>query len=334
MDRFEEVGEVLKKTVRVFTNYETTSEEFAQNFPRSSLSQSDYEIRLNDSGPADLALVLGHAQPGMWVVDCPLGVYKLIQDPPQPGVFGRFTRFAPRWADVTLTPFPADTYPQRRIENHPAIYNWHLGISYDDVVSLDVSNKTLDVSCIASTKQDLPGHSKRFDFVQQIDDSGLNIDVFGRGRSRPLPGGKLDGLLPYRYSIAIENTVHDDYFTEKILDCWLAGTVPIYFGALNLEEHFPKDSFIRLSDLDFDKFNDRVMYGEFSKEDFERRKAAVDEAREITIEKFSMHALVSSIISRGQNDSKFLHSGRISLSDLDSYSHSLRDWAASQVRRG
>ena len=334
MDRNKEVGEVLKKTVRVFTNYETSSAQFAENFPNSSLAQSDYELLLNESGPADLALVLGHARPGMWVEDCPLGVYKLIQDPPQPGIFGRFTRFAPRWADITLTPFPAETYPRRRIELHPAIYNWHLGISFDHVVSLDTLTKTKGISCIASTKQDLPGHSKRFQFVQNIEDSNLSIDVFGRGRTHPLPDGKLDGLLPYRYSIAIENTVHDDYFTEKIMDCWLAGTVPIYFGALNLEDYFPSDSFIRLHSLDFEEFRQRVNSGEFSHEDFEWRKPFVEKARALTIEKFSLHALVAGVIGRGKQDQRFQRNGRISLSDLDSYSHSLRDWVALRARRG
>ena len=323
----------MKKTVRVFTNYETSSDQFSENFPSSSLQQSEYELHLNESGPADLALVLGHARPGMWVKDCPLGIYKLIQDPPQPGLFGRFTRFAPSWADETLTPFPAATYPSRNISKHPAIYNWHLGISYDEVVSLDSSQKTLDISCIASTKQDLPGHSKRFEFVQEIEQSNLAIDVFGRGRAKPLPKGKLDGLLPYRYSIAIENTMHDDYFTEKVMDCWLAGTVPIYYGALNLEEYFPKDSFIRLNHLDYEDFAKRVKAGEFSSEAFERRRAAVVQAREIVIEKFSMHALVASTLERGMGHLPFNHTGRVLVSDLDSYSHAFRDWVAAKVKR-
>jgi hypothetical protein len=318
----------VKKTVRVFTNYETSSDEFSENFPNNSLNQSDYVLHLNESGPADLALVLGHARPAMWVEGCSLGIYKLIQDPPQPGLFGRFTRFAPSWADETLTPFPSATYPKRPISRHPAIYNWHLGISFDEVLTLDVSQKTRDLSCIASTKQDLPGHSKRFDFVQRIEDSNQEIDVFGRGRAKPLPKGKLDGLLPYRFSIAIENTVHDDYFTEKIMDCWLAGTVPIYFGAPNLEDYFPKDSFIRLNSLDYEDFAKRVDAGEFSQEEFQRRRTSVQQARESVIENFSMHALVMSVLERGESSHPFKNSGRVSVSDLDSYSHAFRDWVA------
>lgn len=322
----------MKKVVRVFTNYQTSIEEFRENFPRSSLTQLNYELHLNESGAADVALVLGHARPGMWVKDCPLGIYKLIQDPPQPGLFGRFTRFAPNWADQTLTPFPSETYPARGIASHPAIYNWHLGINFDEVSTLDVSNKPLNMSCVASTKQDLPGHSRRFEFVRQIETSNLEIDVFGRGRAKPLINGKLKGLLPYQYSIAIENTAHNDYFTEKVMDCWLSGAVPIYFGASNLEKYFPKESFIRLNNLDFTDFKLRVESGEFSQANFEFRKSAVAEARQIVIEKFSMHSLISDLIKRGERNPPFMHRGKISVVDLDSYSHALRDWIALRVQ--
>lgn len=49
---------------------------------------------------------------------------------------------------------------------------------------------------------------------------------------------KQDGLLPYRYSVVIENVQEVDYFTEKLLHCMLCGTIPIYWGAPNIEEYF------------------------------------------------------------------------------------------------
>jgi hypothetical protein len=32
--------------------------------------------------------------------------------------------------------------------------------------------------------------------------------------------------------------------TEKIFDCFAAGTIPIYWGASNVEDYIPKDCFI------------------------------------------------------------------------------------------
>ena len=57
---------------------------------------------------------------------------------------------------------------------------------------------------------------------------------------------KWAGLAPYKYSLAIENAVTPDYWSEKIADCFLTWTLPIYYGCLNLEDYFPKQSFIRI----------------------------------------------------------------------------------------
>ncbi len=34
------------------------------------------------------------------------------------------------------------------------------------------------------------------------------------------------------------------YITEKIFDCFFAGTIPIYLGAPDIEKYIPKDCFI------------------------------------------------------------------------------------------
>ena len=64
----------------------------------------------------------------------------------------------------------------------------------------------------------------------------LQVQVLGRGYN-PFEH-KQDGLLPYRYSVVIENVQEVDYFTEKLLDCMLCGTLPIYWGAPNIEKYF------------------------------------------------------------------------------------------------
>jgi hypothetical protein len=70
------------------------------------------------------------------------------------------------------------------------------------------------------------------------------VDLFGRA-ARPIDD-KWDGLAPYHFSLAIENTVATDYWTEKVADCFLSWTCPIYNGAPNLADFFPRDSFIQI----------------------------------------------------------------------------------------
>lgn len=56
---------------------------------------------------------------------------------------------------------------------------------------------------------------------------------------------KIDTIKNYRFSICYENTCeHKGYITEKIFDCFHAGNVPVYWGAVNVEDYIPKDCFI------------------------------------------------------------------------------------------
>ena len=48
----------------------------------------------------------------------------------------------------------------------------------------------------------------------------------------------------YHFSIAMENGTMENYFTEKILDCMLAGTIPIYHGCTNIGDYFNLDGII------------------------------------------------------------------------------------------
>lgn len=62
---------------------------------------------------------------------------------------------------------------------------------------------------------------------------------------RGAPADKIDVLKNYRFSICYENMQGvKGYVTEKIFDCFKAGTVPIYWGASNIETYVPKECFI------------------------------------------------------------------------------------------
>jgi hypothetical protein len=62
-----------------------------------------------------------------------------------------------------------------------------------------------------------------------------DVDCFGRG-IRPVQG-KREAIAPYRFSVAMENAAADDYFSEKLIDCLLLETIPIYYGWPSIAEH-------------------------------------------------------------------------------------------------
>ena len=72
------------------------------------------------------------------------------------------------------------------------------------------------------------------------------------------------------FSIAMENCEVPGYFTEKVLDCFATGTIPIYLGDPTIGEHFNMDGVIWLSD-EFD-VSDEIYYSKIDavKDNLER----------------------------------------------------------------
>lgn len=61
---------------------------------------------------------------------------------------------------------------------------------------------------------------------------------------------KKDAYHTHKFALALENTKDlCGYVTEKMLDCFECGIVPIYWGAKDIESYIPKDCFI-----DYSKF--------------------------------------------------------------------------------
>ena len=143
----------------------------------------------------------------------------------------------------------------RNVRYGPAILPWFVGYKPDgrggytfteDYDSLSLSTapppKEKLISVITSNKAFTRGHLDRIKFVEQLKARfGDRIDVFGRG-FRPFDD-KWDVLRPYKYHVAIENSSEPYYWTEKIADCYLTGTFPIYHGCTNLSDYFRREAF-------------------------------------------------------------------------------------------
>lgn len=57
----------------------------------------------------------------------------------------------------------------------------------------------------------------------------------------------------YEFHLAIENSRQNNYFTEKLMDCMLTKTVPIYWGAPNIAEYFDTRGMIILNTSNIDE---------------------------------------------------------------------------------
>lgn len=106
--------------------------------------------------------------------------------------------------------------------------------------------KQFSLSCVVSAKCHTHGAKQRVDFVRKVQETYPQLmDVFGRGMGQELDN-KQPALIPYRYSLCMENSQHPNYFTEKFTDAIVCWCIPIYWGCPNISEYFPKDSYYYL----------------------------------------------------------------------------------------
>tara|TARA_R110002020_G_scaffold265980_4_gene480829 strand:+ start:1448 stop:2272 length:825 start_codon:yes stop_codon:yes gene_type:complete len=88
-----------------------------------------------------------------------------------------------------------------------------------------IYTKTKGVSAIFSERRMTEGHRLRHKIAQLF---GPKIDLYGRGYN-PIEN-KVLGTSDYRYQVVVEN-IKNGYVSEKANDCFVCGTVPIYWGS-------------------------------------------------------------------------------------------------------
>ncbi len=106
-----------------------------------------------------------------------------------------------------------------------------------------VYKKTKMTSIIASDKTRTEGHQMRHNCISRCKNK---LDVYGIKYNYIKE--KIDGLKDYRFSIAIENAREDAYFTEKLIDCFATGTIPIYWGCPCIGNFFNTDGMLICED--------------------------------------------------------------------------------------
>ena len=134
----------------------------------------------------------------------------------------------------------------------------HVGVPwilkpYEFLAKFKYTKRNKKLVTIVSNKGRSAGHRKRLEFARILARGNVDVDVYGRGLNSMRFGGKYKGelkgkckfdcLSSYTYSLACENGQIPNYFTEKIIDCYLSLTMPIYWGAPNINEYFPTDSY-------------------------------------------------------------------------------------------
>ena len=69
---------------------------------------------------------------------------------------------------------------------------------------------------------------------------------------------KSEVLSNYNFSLCFENMILKGWVTEKIFDCFFAGTIPIYLGSPDIEDHIPSECYIDMRD--FNDYSDLLSH--------------------------------------------------------------------------
>ena len=120
------------------------------------------------------------------------------------------------------------------------------------------------MSIIVSHKKHLHGHIYRHALAQTILTSNLPIDIYGtgctgKGKYSHFRGARVKGKFTkyepydgYLFTICIENTRSEDYFSEKIINPLLCNTTPVYLGCRNIHKYFPGNAIELSGDISED----------------------------------------------------------------------------------
>ena len=94
-------------------------------------------------------------------------------------------------------------------------------------------------------------YSFRLKFIEELSKYKM-VDMGGQYNNNV--GGpvkdKMEFFKDYKFSIAMENTEGDGYVTEKIIDSFISGTIPIYYGSYLVEEYINPKAYIYVKGLE------------------------------------------------------------------------------------
>lgn len=141
------------------------------------------------------------------------------------------------------------TFYQELLNLGPPFTPFYFGTSWVEtqLADADLSKRRL-ISFVGSIQHGAQqGYALRAEVAHRLV-ADSRVDCFGYG-IREI-SSKLHGLAPYAFSVAMENVRYDGYFTEKLIDCFLTDTVPIYWGCGAINRWFDPRGILCFETLD------------------------------------------------------------------------------------
>lgn len=172
------------------------------------------------------------------------------------------------------------------VRSHGALV-WHVDRDYDFLSRVDVPEKRGVLSTVTSNAKTARGHRMRLRFLDALQGT-VDLDRYGRG-FRPI-ADKWDAIAPYQYSLALEKVPHPYYWSEKLVDCFLSWTMPIYWGCPRITDYFPEESMVCI-DIE-DRHCDLQVRDAIESGRWRQNLEAIRHARDLVLSKYQLFPFV------------------------------------------
>lgn len=130
--------------------------------------------------------------------------------------------------------------------------------------------------------------------LQRLKGSAVSLGSYCTSEGHdPVPvGSKLEAISGYKLNLAIENSVHSGYCTEKILQAFAGNTIPVYHGDPDVALDFNPRAFLNINGLSVSEAIDAIqsLLG-----DQDRMDAMMNEVPLANPDGFSLEPFVSAL---------------------------------------
>lgn len=163
----------------------------------------------------------------------------------------------------------------------------------------EVGNAPPIVTTVTSNKAITPQQRQRIEFVEFLKSNLSEFEVYGRG-FRPI-ADKAEAIGRGAFHLAMENSNHAGYWSEKLADPILLGSFPLYVGTPTVLDEFNPNG-LQLLDLSDRKKSLGIIKGLLSNELSEENIGAMRENRTLLLQSHNFHSRIETLLSSIQCD--------------------------------
>ncbi|MFZ2948079.1 MAG: hypothetical protein WA003_01220, partial [Desulfuromonadaceae bacterium] len=149
------------------------------------------------------------------------------------------------------------TWDEELLEKLPNARLMFCGMTWIPEIYWSKNDKKFKVSFICGSKNLSNNHVLRHYLWNRFYDIHANNIYFFNSSHNPMmthfnhfvgpnPEDKINVFRDFQYHIAIENVCQNNYFSEKIVDCFVTKTIPIYIGCKNIGNFFDERAIIQV----------------------------------------------------------------------------------------